>query len=451
MSLYTDHPTYESENLIISSICYQSYPCMHYCVYNGENKPIYAEDIVLLIKKEGGIVPKHFKYAEELIEKKEWLVTTEELDVETLISHRLYSKDNKYKSELLTASIVNNRLDVVVRVLDDIDPTYEDLITASKDSFKNLDMFKLLTSKLKDPSIINKTGMEYIGHGGKTILSMAAYHGNLELVKYLIEEKESKMSEDVMFSLKHFIPSELRDYIVEKMIEQKCKVYDPYNRLRILRFIDSQSGEGADVSCKEFFEYLVANDVLKRLEYNIVCDYPGSQLVSTRNPNLYYRKYKDDAGPDDIMMSSLFNFDVLCNTRITGMCEHSIVIQRVSHFMVKNFRIKFTFTNTDTSIVSYYIECNHSNLYLTDVSNNEIVFEPLEPFYNGSACFGCTQLHIWFDAPSDEDTYITDVHMVANMVDAMSISNEKNPLDYKFKITDSITASTNMGIVRVID
>lgn len=153
MSLCKGHATYESDNLIISPMCYLSYPCMHQCIYKGENKSFYAEKIVELIKEEGGIVPEHFKYAEEMIEKKAWLATVKTLDVETLINHRLYAKDIKYKSELLSASIVTNRLDVVSRVLDAIDPTYENLLTAS---FKNLDMFKLLKSKLKDPSVLHK-------------------------------------------------------------------------------------------------------------------------------------------------------------------------------------------------------------------------------------------------------------------------------------------------------
>lgn len=145
-------------------------------------------------------------------------------------------------------------------------------------------------------------------------------------------------------------------------------------------------------------------------------------------------------------MSSLFNFDVLCNTRLTGNCRHTTEFLRTSHFMVKNFKIKFKFTNSETSILSYNIDCNGCILYSTDVLNNEIVFEPLEPFYNGASCFGYVQLNMTFDTP-EGGTYITAVHMVANMVDAMSVVNEKNPMDYTFKITDSITVRASQGFM----
>lgn len=250
-----DVPMYRSDSLRVAKGCYLSRPCCHYVEHNGKRGKMCAREIVQIIQDEGRDVPKHFDYLLLMIREDKWLDTVATASVDELVLDELYENN---KLRLKTAAISVGRLDVVHRVLDDLPLTQADFVCAAQ-YCKDLNDFKSLVKKLgSDLSALSATGCNYVAHGGNTVLSMATYHGKLELMEYLVDELDVLVTGQEIFELPKLSDALVGEFLMERMIERGIKVTDSHHRQTVIR-----SG-------------LAEDGLMDEILYNITDEYPGS-------------------------------------------------------------------------------------------------------------------------------------------------------------------------------
>lgn len=106
--------------------------------------------------------------------------------------------------------------------------------------------------------------------------------------------------------------------------------------------------------------------------------------------------------PDDkiLVCPRLFDFDSLCNSDVSTWTTpyqgyaYPIKMFTMYEFMVRSFSISFTFSDPEVEIDRYAMVGGGLILYSTTVSNNTVKFNPVDPLFNGHACFANIELYI---------------------------------------------------------
>lgn len=399
--------------------CYLSRPCCHYVEHNGKRGKMYAREIIQIIQDDGRDVPKHFDYLLLMIREEKWLDTLATASVDELVLDELYENN---KLRLKTAAISAGRFDVVHRVLDDLPLTQADFVCAAQ-YCKDLNDFKLLVKKLgQDLSALSATGCHYVAHGGNTVLSMAAYHGRLELMEYLVDELDVPVTGQEIFVLPKLSDASIGEFLMERMIERGIKVTDSHNRQTVIR-----SG---------LAEQFIEDGLMDELLYNVTSEYPGSTPCYHKDGSgrVVAHKYPDGK---ILLCPRLFNFDSLCNSDVSTWSTpynghaYPIKMSTVHDFMVRSFEISFIFSDPEVEIDRYDMVGGILILYNATVSDNTVKFNPIDPLFNGYACFANIELYIHLKKRPVESTYVTDVRMSADMVWC-----GKGQLDCMFQIDD---------------
>lgn len=198
----------------VGGICFQTYPCQHNVTITKTNvtKRMSGTNIYKLYKSHNLPLSGHFLIYKDRVAWDEIKVK----DSEEIKSHYLLNVP-EYLSRFLIAAVLSQNTNMVKYLVEERKALVDRSIIIESCKTTNSDMFKYLSNKCEIS--LTKKGADYVAHGGKTILSIACYHGNIDLVKYLVEEKKVLVTSRALSeSLKQDV---ILKYMINKCVEQK--------------------------------------------------------------------------------------------------------------------------------------------------------------------------------------------------------------------------------------
>ncbi len=186
----------------ISELCYITYPCQHNIIINGEQKRWggvkiydYLRDNNLFSQLEW--LEKHFGYCAHESERAKMWKAIQDNKIEYvknsyLLSDTIYKKyyNRGFHGGVLGEACKYNRVDLVKWLIEEKNFTVgQTILVNCCDNPDKLKLFKYLHSA-SNIDLKENFKMTFVGHGGNHVLSHASFHGNLPLLKYLMEELE---------------------------------------------------------------------------------------------------------------------------------------------------------------------------------------------------------------------------------------------------------------------
>ncbi len=421
-------PIYMSDRLVVARGCFCSNPCKHIVNYHGDRTRMNAKEIVETIQEEGGEIPDHFRYILLKIQKETWMNKAEAGDIDEIVSDEMYGENSQSMKD---QAIRVGRLDLIERIHADHPHTAHDFVNAAASS--NLATMKGMIGHIKGDSSVLVIKPDDKEHGSPTVLGTCASLGNLEMLRYLIDDVGVPTTGRELFRVKTplSLSTPVVEYLIEDMIKNNHVVSHPSDRLRVIK--DGQEDK------------FVTNGLLKELPYNITSEYPGSTPIFHENdPTLVVsRRY-----PGSLLdQPHLFDLERICNLDISK-CKNNdcpdypmvLYMHQMSRHKVRGFEISFEFSDPDIEIAEYVLTSDHLVLYVADVSNNAVKFEPDEPFYNGSCDLDYCNVALRFKTKPIKEAHVTNIHLVADLIGMSSDCAE-----ISFQLSDQYVVQVKSG------
>jgi len=252
-----------SDTIEYSDICLTSFPCQHYVKNDGTRSLMGAINIYKLLQEKNITIPEHFLYCKEVLLGYEIDEHIKECNIEKLKTYTkmefsacnnpmYYIPYKRFSTEKIMELVLYLMSERNIKVKN------EQLVAAC--TAGNLELLKFFMLK-NDPDPGNKITY-YVGNGGSSLLSIAAYNGAVNIVKYLIEEcKYSVIDGDKRCSpLRNALinkNTELCMYLLNKSCESKIQ-YDEDEFDEATRFGDMK-----------IIKFMIENKMVQNKRYSI--------------------------------------------------------------------------------------------------------------------------------------------------------------------------------------
>jgi hypothetical protein len=415
--------------LKISNICMQSFPCQHHVIMDDTELIMFGQEIYQYCIDHNCPVPEHFAYCKTIIEKKHFNNLIESNNLEEFKNNELMENDYN-KTEFLKKAIQMNKINFIKYLVEEKDAlvTYECLVECTKSS-NLLNIFKYL---LDNSNIdVNHSGMHYIGHGGNNLLSLASYHNNLPLVKYLIEERNVSLTQPdnqtkpliEAYHNQNGGMSEMVGYLVNKSIENHVVYYG--KDIQVIKKMGLY-----DV----FLEHNMIYNANGKSDVQVV--YDGSGYVD--GAELFFGKNQFIYELENIIYTNLHNHaNIVCCLPVTKCAIKSIDIAIDA--------------NMDNVITDCLLNFGGSEISLKKTINGNTLhfsFVPLNPISYIQAVFTSKQLKFKIANQLSDNLFIKDL-TVKIVFTEDKFANETNIIS--IKIDDKTEYKISCGTAIFVD
>ena len=296
-------------NFQVGEMCYTTMPCKHRVkIDNMPWKMMFGTDIYEYCVNNNIPIPEHFQDYKSMVDQKKY----NKLIIDNVIAN---FKDNYlldqeyYKKDFLLIACKYTNMEFIKYLVEEKNTqvTYSHLANCVK-SPEQMNIFKYLLDK--SGLNIGALGTHYLGSGGNNLLSVAAYHNNLELVKYLMEELNILLNEgndytkpliELGKNLHEYdtgVADELIDYLSQKSIEQKVmysgsdihvlEKLDTYND-----FVDNNLiyNFGSEPNVQVIVEHIGTEFDIDQINVKSSLEYDGKNLMATNISNLSFYRF----------------------------------------------------------------------------------------------------------------------------------------------------------------